>query len=226
ADFRGRASRKQFWSFILIAVVLYLLIPSLIFIISLILDKGDFAYKVSAYICAAILLTPILSIISRRLRDSGHSPAWQFIFYIPVFTFFIFFLLLLHLASQTEEFEGLLSNPAASFFAISAVISAISAFIGLIILICFLLSSSKKNGIAADNGADIISDIKYKGIADNKVKDISDSSRADKVDNSGADKVDNSGADKVDNSGADKVDNSAYMPAKKPSDIYDKKEIK
>ena len=78
-DFSGRATRTQFWLFVLIN-----------WIVSLVLGIvcGMFLKEQTASIVSAIyglaLLLPSLGIAARRLRDGGFSPWLLLLFFIPV----------------------------------------------------------------------------------------------------------------------------------------------
>lgn len=82
ADFSGRARRKEYWMF--------LLINMLIFIVLGFVDKaigftfGDSSVGVF-YITYSICVTiPGLAVVVRRLHDVGRSGWWYFIVLIPL----------------------------------------------------------------------------------------------------------------------------------------------
>ena len=75
ADFSGRASRKQYWMFILIFMIIYLVLA----VVDALL--GMF---VLAAIFNLALLIPSLSIAARRLHDTGRTGWWQLIIFIPL----------------------------------------------------------------------------------------------------------------------------------------------
>ena len=71
ADFTGRASRKEYWIFILVYLIINIVLAVLgLDFISLIAGLG--------------LLVPSMSIAARRLHDTGRSGWWQLIVLIPV----------------------------------------------------------------------------------------------------------------------------------------------
>ena len=79
-DFKGRATRKQFWLYTLF-IFLVMFILGIIFGIAGVADTA--AGKISFIIELAILL-PSLAIAARRLRDGGFSPWLLLIGLIPV----------------------------------------------------------------------------------------------------------------------------------------------
>ena len=70
AEFNGRASRSEFWWFILFVT----LVASALLLIN---------ETVSNIFLVAILL-PLLAAGTRRLRDSGKDPWWQLFLLVPV----------------------------------------------------------------------------------------------------------------------------------------------
>ena len=74
-DFSGRARRKQYWMFILVGAIIYLVLA----IIGTILGTMWLST-----IYSLILLLPSISITTRRLHDIGRSGWWQLIYLIPL----------------------------------------------------------------------------------------------------------------------------------------------
>ena len=75
-NFNGRATRAEFWYFVLVN-----------FIVSLILnfiDFGLFGGAILGTIYALAVLIPSLAIGARRLHDIGKSGWWQLIGLIPI----------------------------------------------------------------------------------------------------------------------------------------------
>ena len=70
AEFNGRASRSEFWWFMLFVT----LVASALMLIN---------ETVSNIFMVAILL-PFLAVGTRRLRDSGKDPWWQLFLLVPV----------------------------------------------------------------------------------------------------------------------------------------------
>ena len=71
-DFMGRATRTQFWIFVLINMIV-------MWILGMILGQG-FIYK----LISLLVFIPCLAIAVRRLHDAGFSGWWILIGLIPV----------------------------------------------------------------------------------------------------------------------------------------------
>ena len=93
-DFDGRATRKQFWMFVLINFILAFLIG---FVARLFL--GDQSVVMSNLYSLAMIL-PALGISVRRLHDVGKSGWWILIGLIPIVGWII---LIVFYASETKK---------------------------------------------------------------------------------------------------------------------------
>ncbi|MBR4592456.1 MAG: DUF805 domain-containing protein [Elusimicrobiaceae bacterium] len=75
-DFSGRATRTQFWLYVLFNLIVF-------FVLSLVLSffgkAGDMIYIV----CSLAVLLPSIAVAARRLRDGGFSPWWLLICLVP-----------------------------------------------------------------------------------------------------------------------------------------------
>jgi uncharacterized membrane protein YhaH (DUF805 family) len=77
-DFNGRASRPQFWYFILVSF----LTGSCVYLCGALQDASIGQLLFQLY--NVLVLLPTLSIGARRLHDGGFSGWWQVLFLIPV----------------------------------------------------------------------------------------------------------------------------------------------
>ena len=75
ADFKGRASRSEFWYYYLFVI--------LVNIISVFLALQITSFFVVWFIFALISFVPALAVTARRLHDIGKSGWWQILAYIP-----------------------------------------------------------------------------------------------------------------------------------------------
>lgn len=74
-NFKGRATRKEYWMF-----VLFNLIVS--FVIAFVADLFHIYFLNSLY--SLIVLCPWIALFVRRMHDVGKSGAWFFVAFIPV----------------------------------------------------------------------------------------------------------------------------------------------
>ncbi len=74
ADFEGRATRKEFWMYILVYVIIVVVAS---FVASI------FNAPILVFLLGVAVLLPNLAIAARRLHDTGKSGWWQLIGLIP-----------------------------------------------------------------------------------------------------------------------------------------------
>lgn len=91
AEFSGRATRKQFWMYVLIYAAINLVLGLL----------G--AYWLQSIFCLALLI-PSLSVGARRLHDTGKSGWWQLIGLIPVLGLIVMVYLLVQESQGDNEY--------------------------------------------------------------------------------------------------------------------------
>ena len=87
-DFSGKATRTQFWLFVLFNFLVFL-------VLSIIFGFFGKAGQIGYFLCELAILLPSFGIAARRLRDGGFSPWWLLIGLIPVIGWI--FLLVLYL---------------------------------------------------------------------------------------------------------------------------------
>jgi uncharacterized membrane protein YhaH (DUF805 family) len=75
--FKGRASRKEFWTYILHYFILFIVASILDYIVGLIIQDTDTSI-ISGLLSLALLL-PTLAVTVRRLHDTGRSGWWLLI---------------------------------------------------------------------------------------------------------------------------------------------------
>lgn len=99
-DFKGRATRKTYWLFVLFNFIVF-------FILSVILsffgDAGDILY----FLCTFAVLLPSLAILVRRLHDTNRSGWWVLISLLP---FIGTLILLIFLVLPSTESENRFAN--------------------------------------------------------------------------------------------------------------------
>jgi uncharacterized membrane protein YhaH (DUF805 family) len=75
ADFSGRTTRKQYWMFVLIYSVIYIVLA--------LIDYALTTFWLTT-IFSLILIVPSISIGARRLHDTDRTGWWQLIYLIPL----------------------------------------------------------------------------------------------------------------------------------------------
>ncbi|MFT5849293.1 MAG: uncharacterized membrane protein YhaH (DUF805 family) [Patiriisocius sp.] len=91
ADFTGRTSRKEYWMFILVYLLIY---------IPLTIVTEMLGVPLVATLCGLVIVIPSLAIAARRLHDIGRSGWWQLISLIPLLGTII---LIVWLATESGE---------------------------------------------------------------------------------------------------------------------------
>lgn len=87
ADFNGRATRKEYWMFVLFNIIISIAIS---FIGGIIFSKTISSILSTVYVLAVVI--PSLAVMVRRLHDTNHSGWWFFINLIPIVGFIIIFI--------------------------------------------------------------------------------------------------------------------------------------
>ncbi|MFZ7134870.1 DUF805 domain-containing protein [Avibacterium avium] len=85
AQFNGRARRKEFWWFVAVDFLLYVILGILDFV----LLNNDFGFS-GVYGLATLI--PSLAVRVRRLHDTDRSGWWLLIGFIPVIGFIVLFI--------------------------------------------------------------------------------------------------------------------------------------
>lgn len=85
-DFKGRATRTQFWMWQLWTFVLGIIIMLLGQIV------GENVSNIISTIISLALFLPSLSIAARRLHDIGRSGWWLLLYFLPVIGWLILFI--------------------------------------------------------------------------------------------------------------------------------------
>ncbi|NUW72352.1 DUF805 domain-containing protein [Vibrio mediterranei] len=80
ANFNGRATRKQYWSYVLVSFVIALLFN----IIDRIVGAGSEQFGLFGTFYSLAVLVPTLAVGCRRLHDTGRSGWWLFLYLIPL----------------------------------------------------------------------------------------------------------------------------------------------
>jgi len=95
AEFSGRASRKDYWMFVLIYVLIYVGL----FVIDSVLYTAWLAP-----IFSLVVLIPSISITTRRLHDTSRSGWWQLIYFIPLIGVIVMLIFLCEASHADNEY--------------------------------------------------------------------------------------------------------------------------
>lgn len=87
-QFSGRASRSEYWFFVLANLLIYVSLQILSALLGAMLGEDSiiavaFIFTVAQFVLQLGLLLPGLSVLVRRLHDTGRSGWWFFISWIP-----------------------------------------------------------------------------------------------------------------------------------------------
>jgi uncharacterized membrane protein YhaH (DUF805 family) len=99
ADFSGRARRQEYWMFILIYMIIYIVLA--------VLDE-TVGTMVLGLVFILVTLIPSISIATRRLHDTGRSGWWQLIALIPLIGAIV---LIVFLAQDSHDENAYGPNP-------------------------------------------------------------------------------------------------------------------
>ncbi len=90
ADFQGRTTRKEYWMFILVYVLIYIPLAIVTEMLNL---------QIIGFVFSLAVIVPSIAIAARRLHDIGKSGWWQLISLIPLVGTII---LIVWLATKSE----------------------------------------------------------------------------------------------------------------------------
>lgn len=94
ADFNGRATRQQYWMYVLFYIIFYIAL-------------GVVGYLLGTMALSTIytlgLLIPSISICARRLHDTGRSGWWQLIALIPLIGAIVLIVFLVQESKNTDN---------------------------------------------------------------------------------------------------------------------------
>lgn len=99
-DINGKTNRKELWSFVIIDILVVLLVFSFWYLIITSLDinftviPGIFFFS-SVFIIVPLAFITRISILGRRIRDTGRDQKWMFCILIPIIGWLILILLAL-----------------------------------------------------------------------------------------------------------------------------------
>ncbi len=95
ADFTGRATRKQYWMFVLFYAIIYAVLA----VIDVLLGT-----LFLAVVYSLVFLIPNISIAARRLHDTGRTGWWQLIGIVPVIGLIVLIFFLVQESQDDNEY--------------------------------------------------------------------------------------------------------------------------
>jgi uncharacterized membrane protein YhaH (DUF805 family) len=147
--FKGTATRREYWFFVLFTVLLGIVLSTIESIIWPPVETTDLIEALNqptplTGISALILLIPSLSVSARRLQDAGWSGKWLFMYLSPIIPLFLG---VVGLGGYLETAVGpdseLLAASVAYFFPTLLVAFAVQVFL---VILCVLPSKPKEAG--------------------------------------------------------------------------------
>ena len=87
-DFAGKATRKQFWLWVLFSFIVFLVLS---IVLGFLGKTGSIVY----FLCQLAILLPSLGIAARRLRDGGFTPWLLLLLLLPFIGWLILLVLYL-----------------------------------------------------------------------------------------------------------------------------------
>lgn len=107
ADFSGRASRSEYWWFVLFNILGSFALMVVSGAIGYIFGGISAVFSaIGTFIYSLAVIIPSIAVMVRRLHDTGRSGWWFFIFFAP-FVGYIVLLVLMCLESDDENEYGL-----------------------------------------------------------------------------------------------------------------------
>jgi uncharacterized membrane protein YhaH (DUF805 family) len=147
--FKGTASRREYWFFVLATVLIGIVLSTIESIIWPPVETGDLIEAINqptplTSISALILLIPTLSVTSRRMQDSGWSGKWLFLYLLPIIPLVMGILGVVGYLQNTSAPEvEVLATSVAYFVPTLLIAFAVQVFI---LILCLLPSKSREQG--------------------------------------------------------------------------------
>lgn len=147
--FKGNASRREYWFFVLFTVLLGIVLSTIESIIWPPVETTDLIEAINqptplTSISALILLIPTLAVTSRRIQDSGWSGKWLFLYLLPIVPLALGTVGVIgYLNSTTAPEIEVLATSVAYFVPTLLIAFAVQVFL---LVLCLLPSKTKDQG--------------------------------------------------------------------------------
>ena len=147
--FKGTASRREYWFYILATVLIGIVLSTIESIIWPPIETDDLIEAINqptplTSISALILLIPTLSVTSRRMQDSGWSGKWLFLYLLPIIPLVMGIIGVVGYLQSTSAPEiEVLATSVAYFVPTLLIAFGVQVFL---LILCLLPSKSREQG--------------------------------------------------------------------------------
>jgi uncharacterized membrane protein YhaH (DUF805 family) len=147
--FKGTASRREYWFYILATVLIGIVLSTIESIIWPPIETDDLIEAINqptplTSIAGLLLLIPTLAVTSRRIQDSGWSGKWLFLYLLPIIPLLMGILGVVGYLQSTSAPEVEVLATSVAYF-VPTLLIAFSVQVFLLIL-CLLPSKSREQG--------------------------------------------------------------------------------
>jgi uncharacterized membrane protein YhaH (DUF805 family) len=145
ADFSGRASRPEYWWWVLATVIASLILGTLdTFIVSLI-DRPAAFSPLNGIFWLAVLL-PCLAVSARRLHDIGKTGWWILLWFVVALFGWIPVVVGIAFAALAGVFSGIIEESAVVVLAVGAIVTVLVQ-LGLILWVILWMARQGQSGV-------------------------------------------------------------------------------
>lgn len=147
--FKGTASRREYWFYILATVLIGIVLSTIDSIIWPPIETDDLIEAINqptplTSIAGLLLLIPTLAVTSRRIQDSGWSGKWLFLYLLPIVPLLMGIIGVVGYLQSTSAPEIEVLATSVAYF-VPTLLIALGVQVFLLIL-CLLPSKSREQG--------------------------------------------------------------------------------
>jgi uncharacterized membrane protein YhaH (DUF805 family) len=147
--FKGTASRREYWFYILATVLIGIVLSTIESIIWPPIETDDLIEAINqptplTSIAGLLLLIPTLAVTSRRIQDSGWSGKWLFLYLLPIVPLLMGMIGVVGYLQSTSAPEiEVLATSVAYFVPTLLIAFGVQVFL---LILCLLPSKSREQG--------------------------------------------------------------------------------
>jgi uncharacterized membrane protein YhaH (DUF805 family) len=147
--FKGTASRREYWFYILATVLIGIVLSTIESIIWPPIETDDLIEAINqptplTSIAGLLLLIPTLAVTSRRIQDSGWSGKWLFLYLLPIIPLLMAIIGVVGYLQSTSAPEiEVLATMVAYFVPTLLIAFGVQVFL---LILCLLPSKSREQG--------------------------------------------------------------------------------